>query len=161
MAAPAKKRRKSNKPSLLVAEYPLYYMSHVVAESQRNIQGAIHNLKINPSQWRVIYLLHDHGDLTISELSRECLIEVSTLSRLLQSMEKRKLIYRERDDQDQRYTKIHLTDQGQKVYQSIIPVVSRQLEFTLQDLSNADRKSLLRILKTIKATVYRSPFAII
>jgi DNA-binding MarR family transcriptional regulator len=161
MVAPAKRRRKTARQSLLLTEYPLYYMSHVVAESQRNIQEAIRHLKITPSHWRVIFLLHDYGKLTISEISEQSLIEPSTLSRLLKSLEKRELIDRVRDDQDQRYTKIHLTDKGQKIYQDIIPVVSRQLEFTLQDLSEADKKSLLRILKTIKTSVYRSPFAVV
>ncbi len=161
MAAPTKRRRKTTRQSLLLDEYPLFYMSHVVAESQRNIQAAIRHLKITPSHWRVIFLLHDFGKLTISEISEQSLIEPSTLSRLLKSLEKRELIDRVQDDQDQRYTKIHLTEEGQKIYQNIIPVVSRQLEFTLQDLSEADKKSLLRILKTIKTTVYRSPFAVV
>jgi len=161
MAAPAKRRRKKTGQSLFLDEYPLYYMSHVVAESQRNIQAAIRHLKITPSHWRVIFLLHDRGKLTISEISEQSLIEPSTLSRLLKSLEKRKLIDRVQDDQDQRYTKIHLTEEGQKIYRNIIPVVSRMLEFTLQDLSEADKKSLLRILKIIKTSVYRSPFAVI
>ena len=161
MAAPAKRQQKTTKQSLWLAEYPVYYMFHIVAESHRRIQEAIHPLKITPPQWRVIFLLHDYGDLSISEIAEESLIEPSTLSRLLKSLEKRKLIHRLQDDQDKRYTKSHLTDEGKKIYQSIIPVVLRQLESTFQDLSEADRKSLLRILKLVKKNVYRSPFATI
>lgn len=162
MATSTKGRRKTTKQSqsLRLAEYPLYYMSHVVAKSQRKIQEAIHPLKITPSQWRVIFLLHDYGDLSIREISKESLIEASTLSRLLKSLEKRKLIDCVRDDKDQRYTKSHLTDEGNKVYLDIIQVVSKQLEFTLQSLSDAEKKCLLHILKTLKANVYRSPFAV-
>ncbi|MDJ0927348.1 MAG: MarR family transcriptional regulator [Gammaproteobacteria bacterium] len=160
MAAPAKRRMKTDRKSLWLDDYPFYYMSHVVAESQRRIQEAIRPLKINPSEWRVIFVLHDHGELAISEISEECLIEVSTLSRLLKSLENRELISRMRDDQDQRYTKIKLTKEGHKTYRSIMPVVARQLEFALQDLSDPDRKALLRMLKTMKDNVYRSPFAV-
>ena len=160
MSAPAKRRKKANAGSLWLDDYPLYYMAHVVEESQRKIQEAIRPLNISPSQWRVIFLLHDHEELSISEISEESLIEASTLSRLLNALEKRKLIGRMRDDQDQRYTKIKLTDEGQSVYRKIIPVVTNQLQFTLQGLSAADRKTLLRILKSMKDHVYRSPFSI-
>ena len=160
MPAPAKRRKKPKESSLWLADYPLYYMSHVVAQSQRKIQEAIAPLNIAPNQWRVLFLLHDQGELSISEISEESLIEVSTLSRLLNSLEKRKLIGRMRDADDQRYTRIRLTDQGQDVYEKVLPVVANQLEFTLQGFSSADRKTLLRLLKKMKENVYRSPFAV-
>lgn len=161
MPAPAKRRKKASDNALWLADYPLYYMSHVVAESQRKIQEAIAPLKITPNQWRVVFLLHDHGELSISEISDESLIEVSTLSRLLNSLEKRKLIGRMRDTEDQRYTRIRLTDQGQEVYEKVLPVVAKQLEFTLQGFSSADKKALLNLLKKMKENVYRSPFAVV
>jgi DNA-binding MarR family transcriptional regulator len=161
MAVSAKKPKKKTRQSLLLAEYPLYYMTHVVEESREKIQEAIRSLKITSPQWRVLFVLHDHEELTISEISFESRIEASTLSRLLKSLEKRKLISRIRDNEDQRYTKIRLTAEGHKVFQSIEPVVTRQLEFIFTGMSDADRRTLLRILKTLKENVYRSPFSVV
>lgn len=160
MADPSKRRNKNGKPAVLLDDYPLYYMAHIVAESQRKIQEAIRPLKVSPNDWRVIFLLHDHQELSISDISQRTLIESSTLSRLLNSLEKRGLIRREIDDRDQRYTNICLTSDGREAYKRIIPVVSNQLNFTLQGLSTADKKTLLRILKTVKDNTYRSPFSV-
>lgn len=143
-----------------LAEYPLYYMAHIVAESQRKIQEAIRHLNVSPNDWRVIYLLHDRAELSISDISEHTLIESSTLSRLINSLEARDLIRRRIDDRDQRYTNIGLTAEGHEAYKRIIPVVNNQLEFTLQGLSTTDRKSFLRILKAVKENTYRSPFSV-
>ena len=160
MAAPRKRRKRASKQALWLDDYPLYYMTHIVTESQRKIQDAIRPLKITPNEWRVLFFVHDHDDLSISDIAEECLIEPSTLSRLLKALEKRELIERIRDDEDQRYTRIVLTNKGQEAYKNIIPVVSRQLEFTQSGLSESDKKTLLRILKSMKTSVYRSPFAV-
>ena len=160
MADTFKQRSRKNNSKLLLAEYPLYYMAHIVAESQRRIQEAIRPLKVSPNEWRVIFLLHDESELSISQISEQTLIESSTLSRLLSSLESRELIRRKTDEQDQRYTKICLTSSGLEAYERIIPVVANQLEFTLHGLSAADKKSLLRILKAVKSNAYRSPFSV-
>ena len=160
MSVSKKRHSKKGGPELRLAEYPLYYMAHIVSESQRKIQEAIRPLKVSPNDWRVIYLLHDHAELSISDISELALIESSTLSRLLNSLESRDLISRKIDERDQRYTNICLTAVGREAYKRIIPVVSNQLEFTLQGLSTTDRKSFLRILKTVKENTYRSPFSV-
>jgi DNA-binding MarR family transcriptional regulator len=153
-------RTASGDNSLQLAEYPLFYMAHIVAESQRKIQEAIRPLKISPNEWRVIFLLHEHGPMSISDISEQGLIEISTLSRLLKPLEARGLLDRQRDEEDQRYRKVQLTDDGQGVFAQIIPVVTRQLEFTQQGLSREDRRTLLRMLRQMKDDAYRSPFAV-
>lgn len=158
MAVP--KRKNSGRPSVSLVDYPLFYMTHIVAESQRKIQEAIKPLRISPNEWRVIFLLHEQSIMSISEISQQGLIEISTLSRLLKPLEARGLIERQRDQQDQRYTRMKLTSDGRRVFDQIIPVVARQLDFTMQGLSAADRKALIRILRSMKKNVYRSPFAI-
>ena len=52
------------------------------------------------------------------------------------------------------------TSNGLEAYKHIIPVVANQLKFTLQGLSAADKKTFLRILKTVKSNTYRSPFSV-
>ena len=160
MSVKRRPRTASGDNSLQLAEYPLFYMAHIVAESQRKIQEAIRPLKISPNEWRVIFLLHEHGPMSISDVSEQGLIEISTLSRLLKPLEARGLLDRQRDEEDQRYRKVQLTDDGQGVFAQIIQVVTRQLDFTQQGLSGEDRNTLLRILTQMKENAYRSPFAV-
>lgn len=156
-----KRQQGSRKRQLRLVDYPAYYMAHIVGESQRKIQEGIRPLRVSPNEWRVIFLLHEHGELSISELSSESLIEASTMSRLLKSLESRKLIGRQRHEKDQRYSKMHLTSEGQKIFDKIIPVVMRQLEFTIQGLTATEKKNLLRVLKKMRENAYRSPFAVV
>ena len=144
--------------SLQATDYPFYYMWHIASQSQRCIRDAIVSYDLSWQHWRIIFLLNDRDGLTIKELASEVLIDATTLTRILHSMEERKLLARKKGSGDQRYTKIHLTSDGRAMYQRIIPIVLRQLDSALLGLDDADKQTLDRILRKMKENVYRSPF---
>ena len=145
--------------SLPILDYPFFYMWHIVLQSQAKIEEAIKPLGLAPIEWRIIYTLYDFETVSIRELSKMILIEASVLSRMLQKLEKRKIIIKKKKNKDQRYVIVQLTSQGQKLYQEVIPIVVRQLNIAQANVSEADLQHLLSTLKTMTDNVYRSPFA--
>ena len=144
---------------LQVADYPIYYMWHIASESQRCVREAIVSYELSWQDWRIIFLLHDRDGLTINELASEVLIDATTLTKILRSMEDRKLLKRKKGKGDQRYTSILLTSNGRALYQKIIPIVLRQLDSAFRGIKDDEKKTLDRILRKMKDNVYRSPFA--
>jgi DNA-binding MarR family transcriptional regulator len=134
-------------------------MWHIVLQSQAKIEEAIKPLGLTPIEWRIIYTLYDFETVSIRELSKMILVEASVLSRMLQRLEKRKIIIKKKKNKDQRYVIVQLTSQGQKLYQEVIPIVIRQLNIAQANVSEADLQHLLSTLKTMTDNVYRSPFA--
>jgi DNA-binding MarR family transcriptional regulator len=145
--------------SLHVTDYPFYYMWHIASESQRCIREAILAYELSWQDWRIIFLLHDYDGITINELADQVLIDATTLTRILKSMENRNLLSRTKSKGDQRYTQIKLSKGGLSLYEKVIPIVMRQLDSAYQGLDKGELILLDKILRKMKNNVYRSPFS--
>lgn len=84
---------------------------------------------VTSQQWRVIRALeHDNG-LEMSALAKQCHLLLPSLSRIINHLEKEKLIERKTVDIDQRRSKIFLTELGQELFAKIAPKsVERYIE---------------------------------
>jgi DNA-binding MarR family transcriptional regulator len=149
-----------NKQSQLKAtNYLFYYLTHIVLESQNRIEDIMRTHGIKAPSWRVIMILHERKSMTISEISKDVLLENSRLSRICQKLEDQDIVQREKCDEDQRYTRIELTDKGNEIFEDLAPIAERQLELTLQGFSEEERKQLDQMMRRMKENTYRSPYA--
>ncbi len=147
------------KPQLKATNYLFYYLWHIVLESQNKIEDIMRTHGIRAPSWRVIMILHERKSMTISEISKDVLLENSRLSRICQKLEDQGIVQRTRCEDDQRYTRIELTDKGNEIFEDLAPIAERQLEKTLHGFSKEERKQLDQMIRRMKANTYRSPFA--
>jgi MarR family transcriptional regulator, organic hydroperoxide resistance regulator len=107
-------------------------------------------------QYTVLLLLAEYGDLTIGELSQRCCLACSTMTDLVDRMEKRQLIQRQKDARDRRVIRIHLLDYGQQLLGKVRQARQAALASILADVSAADidgiQQSLARICEKMKGT---------
>ena len=149
-----------DKPSKLKAtNYLFYYLWHIVLESQNRIEDIMRTHGIKAPSWRVIMILHERKSMTISEISKDVLLENSRLSRICQKLEDQGIVQRAKCDDDQRYTRIELTDKGNEIFDDLAPIAERQLETTLQGFTEEERKQLDQMMRRMKENTYRSPYA--
>ena len=145
--------------TLKVSNYLFYYLWHIVLESQNRIEGSMKRHGIKAPSWRVILILHERGSMTISDISREVLLENSRLSRIAQNLEKQDIVRRTKCEDDQRYTRIELTRKGEEIFEDLAPIAQRQLESTLHGFSAEERDQLEKMVHRLKDNTYRSPYA--
>ena len=67
---------------------------------------------VTEQQWRVLRMVTSSGPLTAAELSQAVFISMPSLSRIMTSLEKRKLIRRKTDQHDLRKMKVSATSAG-------------------------------------------------
>ncbi len=99
--------------------------------------------------WRVLAALHQKDGQAVGELARMTSIDVSTLSRLLDQMQQRRLVSRRRNGQDQRSVAIHRSAAGEAVTEELIPVAlayERQAAIGLDSRQEKVLKDMLRRL---------------
>jgi DNA-binding MarR family transcriptional regulator len=144
---------------LKATNYLFYYLWHIVLESQNRIETSMRTHGIKAPSWRVIMILHENKSMTISEISRNVLLENSRLSRICQKLEDKGIVQRAKCDDDQRYTRIELTDKGNKIFEELAPLAERQLEVTLQGFTEKERTQLDHMMRRMKENTYRSPYA--
>ena len=84
-----------------------------------NAHLAAHNL--TTTQFGVLEALYHLGTLSQVELARKLLKSTGNVTTVLQNLEKRALISRARDQDDQRYVQVSITTEGQRLLESILP----------------------------------------
>jgi homoprotocatechuate degradation regulator HpaR len=76
---------------------------------------------LSSQQWRVIRALNEEEGLDITELANRCFLLMPSLSRIIQNLEKRKLVSRNQSSADNRKSVISITGPGKELFQKIAP----------------------------------------
>lgn len=93
--------------------------------------------------WRVLAALREKDGRRMGDLSQTTSIEVSTLTRLVDNMEKSGLVERRRDGADARVVALHVTAAGRRLTKRILPIARRYEQVALKGFS-AQEAGLLR-----------------
>lgn len=99
--------------------------------------------------WRVLIELWHNGNHRLGELSERTSIDLSTLSRLLVTMQRKDLIVRRRSGLDGRALSLSLTERGLELTEKIAPYALRYERIAMRGLSERDVKKLKELLKAV------------
>ena len=106
--------------------------------------------------WRVLAALREGDGRRMGDLSETTSIEVSTLTRLVDNMEKKGLVARRRDAADARVVALHVTPAGRRLTQRITPIAERYESVALAGFTAAEAD----ILKAALRRLYRNMAAL-
>ena len=76
---------------------------------------------INEQQWRVIRVLGEHGELDASQLAERALVLGPSLTRMIKTLEKRKLVAKRGDKSDGRKAIISITPRAKALIKEVTP----------------------------------------
>ena len=99
--------------------------------------------------WRVLAALHERDGRRMGDLSETTSIEVSTLTRLVDNMEKKGLVARRRDAADARAVTLHATPAGRRMTRIILPIAERYEKVALEGFSAAEATVLKTALRRL------------
>lgn len=104
-------------------------------------------------EWRVLTVLTDHDQQTLSELAAHAGTELSYLSRVVLQAEEHGYLRRFTSAEDKRSTKVAITDAGHDIVQAIAPRMKTLEDSLLQGIPAADVDVLRRSLQALYANV--------
>jgi len=108
----------------------------------RKFQERLEPFGLTPFHWVVLCCLWEEDGLPTSSLGEKLQQVGGTLTGVLDRMEQRGLIYRERDTRDRRIWRIWLTDAGRKL-EDELPLVALEIrEQAMQGIPQAEREQL-------------------
>jgi DNA-binding MarR family transcriptional regulator len=99
--------------------------------------------------WRVLAALREKDGRRMGDLSRVTSIEVSTLTRLVDNMEKSGLVERRRDTEDARAVALHVTAAGKRLTRRIVPIAERYEAVALEGFTPAEAEVLKQALRRL------------
>jgi DNA-binding MarR family transcriptional regulator len=99
--------------------------------------------------WRVLAALREKEGRRMGDLSKTTSIEVSTLTRLVDKMEKDGLVERRRDAEDARAVALHVTAAGRRLTKRILPIAERYEAVALEGFTPAEAEVLRQALRRL------------
>ncbi len=101
------------------------------------------------AQWSVLRILWDIEGLTQVELAERMRVEKASLTGVLEGMERRGLIIRERNAEDRRKINITLTAQGRRLKPQLLPHAARINRKATRGMTEAETLELRRLLEKV------------
>lgn len=132
--------------SVAVLEKRLRYISTLIKQDGRKILA---NYPITPPQFVALQWLLEEGDLTIGELSNKIGLAFSTITDLVDRMERNKLVERIRDANDRRVVRIHILEKGKTIINEVIEKRREYLKSVLGKFSLEQTNMLSELLAVL------------
>jgi len=123
-----------------------WVLARASGELDRRIGSSLGEEKLSIEQWRVLELLAVGGPCPMSALASATGINGATLTRIVDRLVSRALVYRSADSADRRHVLIHISARGRSLTDRVRPAVARAEDEALQDLSAAEREELIQLL---------------
>ena len=138
----------------VLAPYGVGYRIKFLAQlASRRFQEKLEPFGLTPFHWVVLCCLWEEDGLPTSTICGKLQQVGGTLTGVLDRMEERSLIRRERDVQDRRIWRIWLTDEGNRLREVLPPLAKTWLDQAMDGIPATDRQRLSRMLDQIIANL--------
>lgn len=138
-----------------IAEIPVRgaYLPHVLSRLMNllNLQLLQHlrakNLTI--AQFRVLQFSQQFDGATINEISSDCVIEQSVVSRVVGQLEQRLLVTRKKNRSNARYVQVFMTAKGRATINELDNLAKKFAANATSDLSVDEHAQLIELLQSV------------
>jgi DNA-binding MarR family transcriptional regulator len=122
----------------------LLKVSHSLLHDLQAQSFAGHDLSF--VQWLILIKLREKAHLTASDLCRQMNHDNGALTRLLDQLEERGYVTRQRSEEDRRVVELGLTAAGRRKAEEMLPLGVNNLNAALDGFSKGEFAELIRLL---------------
>ncbi len=126
---------------------------YLYTESRRLTKGMASGFGLTGPQLTILKLLESFQDLSLSTLSERIRAQNSTVTGIVDRMEREGLVRRERSKADRRVVYLRLSEKGARLAREIQVEPMEIFRSALLSLSSTDLRDLLRILTKLQRQV--------
>jgi len=121
-------------------------MKAVMNSLVRRVDAHMQPLELTGMQWEPVMLLWLKRADTVAGLARVSQMGVPSMTRMLDRLEEKELLRRERSELDRRVVNLHLTAKGKKVANKIWPIVVEGMHVHLDGFKKEELNQLSDLL---------------
>lgn len=129
-----------------------YALKSTMKKVERNIIKGLDEFGVNMAQSFILFCLLENDGSTLSEIGSRAQIENSSLTTMVDKLERDGLVERRLCSQDRRVIRLHLTEKGRKMGQEILGMgtqLNNRFKNELGDISEDFMKGLQIISNTL------------
>jgi len=137
-------------------ENSLGYQAAMVSRRLTGLLGrrfAEAGLELTPEQWSALVLLWNRDGLTQQDLAEGLCLEKSSVSRLVDGLEKRGYVYREQDPLDARLRRLMVSGKGMALRDESVRIARGVLTVAFQGVTQAEQALCTDVLKRVLANL--------
>lgn len=105
------------------------------------------------SQCYALELLHEKPKLTSSQLSAQLGLDLSSTTRVVDELVRKKLAQRQRSDEDARVREIVITESGQRMVTRVIADMIHVIETAMKPFPDAVRRAFPEVLHSLASAL--------
>ena len=120
------------------------------AMTKRFVQNAMESgLDISLDQWMVLGPIWQLESASQKELGEITLKDKTSITRLVDVLEKKNLVVRVEDQIDHRIKRVILTNAGKQLFFDVLPIMEKTREEVRKDISDQDIETFKNVLSSI------------
>ncbi len=117
--------------------------------SNKRLQDDLEKIALTPPQFYVLATIGYAGELPFSEIGEKMMVTVSNLTGIVDRLEEKGLVTRERDAHDRRIVRVRLTEKGSKLCKNTIPLFEKSIAQFFSPLDKSQQKELSSLLRKL------------
>jgi DNA-binding MarR family transcriptional regulator len=132
-----------------VDAYPFYLLNRTVSRYNIVIEAELRRIGIDIPTWRVLMVLGERSPLPIAQVAKSTVINISTMMRIVERMEKASLVEGRQSSADGRVTELLLTDLGREKLATAREVTAPFYRKLIKGFSARDFAKLIDLLNRL------------
>ncbi len=130
-------------------QFVIYWTGRIRRAMRREFEARATDLQITVPQYRVLRRLWEGDGILTSLLTQDACTDSGTITGLLDRMEAKGLLRRERGTEDRRAVCVYLTDKGRSLQEPLMAVRDALNLKALEGFRPEEREHLLQALKQV------------
>ncbi|MGY4098787.1 MarR family winged helix-turn-helix transcriptional regulator [Nocardia sp. R16R-3T] len=135
--------------AFVTEEFLPYLLNQTTNVWNRNFNNAIRRSPVKARQWRVLAMLLRTPGMSLTELVENTAVDQPTLSRMIDQLNIRGLVKREVAENDARYLRLSVTEEGEALVEELWPIAWRQYHKGIAKLTPEEQAVLVKLLNRV------------
>ncbi len=131
---------------------PTYRFAHTYSLLKSALQDRLrsNNLDVTVEQLAILRLLSQHDCISIKSISEHTFRDSSTATRIIDNLEKKKLLVRVPSEDDRRVRHICLSEKGKEIYAKASEIAKSHVANALKGIGTGDIEHLINLMNQIQ-----------
>lgn len=125
-------------------------LNSIKKRAEEDIKG----LGLNPTEFAVLELIYNKGDQPIQKIGEKILIASSSITYVVDKLEKKKYLERKPCPKDRRVTFAAITENGTHLMDEVFPKHKRDIQEIFASLETSEKKMMIEQLKRLGLHVH-------
>jgi len=141
--------RDTNKPQHITSRNAFVKLLRSAEQVSADVHRSLSKQGLTVSQFAILEALYHLGPLCQKVLAEKILKSEGNLTTVINNLEKRNLVLRQRNERDRRFATVTLTSLGYQCIQELFPNHAEKIGQRMAALTKEEQKDLIRLCRKL------------